>query len=387
MEATGRLIGPELACPGGHLYRAGDRVVTLAAGADGGLVTSQRAAVAAVDLSAETLTLRTDEGQQVLLRKEEAGQRTAWITDMRPRCIAAKARRPSGPTSSPTAGAGNWPTWPCPGPASRPTSEWWRMTYPKAVTDLRRDWSTRRTPTWAIDTVMPDRTTLTRERFEALSSDQQARLAALFHVETAIAGNAIVGICLPNRAATLGQAEAALHSARQPRADLDAGHGMWQDSEAGRAVTDLAHARKAREEAHWTADHGARWRDRHAARKEVGRRAEREVDAQQRWDVHVAPMSTRFDQEIVLHQATLDGARNRFEHRQAATRAVISHGLEQQRHARSLAERIAAERNGLDGVPSAAEVRRAPMQRERFRGFEPAAQYETAASRLPGIEI
>jgi hypothetical protein len=98
-------------------------------------------------------------------------------------------------------------------------------------------------------------------------------------------------------------------------------------------------------------------------------------------------MITRFDHEIADHQATLDGATNRFEHRQAATRAVISHGLEQQRRARSLAERIAAERNDLDGVPSAAEVRRAAMQRERFRRFTPAARYETPASRLPGIEI
>ena len=32
MEASGRLTGPELACPGGATYRAGDRVVTLAPG-------------------------------------------------------------------------------------------------------------------------------------------------------------------------------------------------------------------------------------------------------------------------------------------------------------------------------------------------------------------
>ncbi len=35
MEATGRLSGPELVCPGGPSYRAGDRVVTLAPGRGG----------------------------------------------------------------------------------------------------------------------------------------------------------------------------------------------------------------------------------------------------------------------------------------------------------------------------------------------------------------
>jgi hypothetical protein len=47
MEATGRLAGPELTCPGGNTYRAGDRVVTLSAGAEGRLATSQRAVITA----------------------------------------------------------------------------------------------------------------------------------------------------------------------------------------------------------------------------------------------------------------------------------------------------------------------------------------------------
>ena len=48
MQATGRLSGPELVCPGGNAYRAGDHVITLAP-AIGRLVTSQRAVVTAVD--------------------------------------------------------------------------------------------------------------------------------------------------------------------------------------------------------------------------------------------------------------------------------------------------------------------------------------------------
>jgi hypothetical protein len=89
MEATGRLMGPELTCPGGHVYRAGDRVVTLAAGADGRLVTSQPALITAVDLPGQTLTLRTDDSQHVLVRKEvAAADRLDYGTPRR--CTAVK---------------------------------------------------------------------------------------------------------------------------------------------------------------------------------------------------------------------------------------------------------------------------------------------------------
>ena len=47
----------------------------------------------------------------------------------------------------------------------------------QGVDDLRRDWSTARTPTWALDTGLPDPSALTRENFQALRSDQQAGVA------------------------------------------------------------------------------------------------------------------------------------------------------------------------------------------------------------------
>src|SRR5262249_34040445 len=78
---------------------------------------------------------------------------------------------------------------------------------PQAVDDLRRDWSTQPTPTWAIDTALPDLSALNKRGFDALPSHQQAHFAALFQAEKAIAGSAIAGIRLPDRAATLGQAE------------------------------------------------------------------------------------------------------------------------------------------------------------------------------------
>jgi hypothetical protein len=255
------------------------------------------------------------------------------------------------------------------------------------VDDLRRDWSTTRTPTWALDTALPPPTTLTPENFQALGSDQQAGVAALLHAETTLAGDAVVGIGLPDRAATLGQAEAALAQARQARADLDTGSGVWQTTEAGQAVRDLAQARHARQQAEQAAELGARWRDRHTARKEAAPWAQREVEAEQRWEAHVAPLISRLDQEISRQKASLDGAANRFERRLATSRMVIGHGLELQRYASNLAHRLAAERDNLDGLPTAAEVRRAAMQRQQLQGFPPATQHQPPASRSPAVEL
>ena len=253
MEATGRLCGPELVCPGGGRYRAGDHVVTLAPGANGRLVTSQRAVIAAVDPRRETLTLRTDDGQHVHLGQDEAG------SDRLGYGYATTVHRGQGSTTERAHlfadGGGRELAYVAMSRARQSTHVWTVADdLPQAVDDLRRDWSTPRTPTWALDTALPDPATLTRERFQALPSDQQARFAALLHAETAMAGDAIAGIGLPDRAATLGQAETALAHARQARADLDTGGGVWQDSDAGRAVRDLAQARQARQQAERAAE-------------------------------------------------------------------------------------------------------------------------------------
>ena len=112
MEASGRLSGPELACPGGTNYRAGDRVVTLAPGPGGSLVTSERATVEAVDLAGGSLVLRTDDGRQVRLAAPSTSAPTAWRTGTPQRSTVRRVLRPHGLTSSPTAAGESWPMWP-----------------------------------------------------------------------------------------------------------------------------------------------------------------------------------------------------------------------------------------------------------------------------------
>ncbi len=67
--AAGAITGPEIEAPGGKLYAAGDRVVTLAPSGDVRIVTSERGTVTAVDR--ETLTVRFDDGRRVTLAAEQ----------------------------------------------------------------------------------------------------------------------------------------------------------------------------------------------------------------------------------------------------------------------------------------------------------------------------
>ncbi len=227
MEATGRLPGPELNCPGGHAYRPGDRVVTFAPGSGRQTGHLPAGSHRRREPLAEALTLRTDDGQHMLVRKEEAA------TNRLDYGYATTVHRSQGSTTGRAHlfadGGGRELAYVAMSRARESTHIWTVADdLPQAVDDLRRDWSTRRTPTWAIDTAVPHPTTLTRGSFQALPSDQQARVAALLHAETALAGDAIVGICTPNRAANLGQPEAALAQTRQARTDLDTGRGVWQ---------------------------------------------------------------------------------------------------------------------------------------------------------------
>jgi len=62
MADTGRLTGPELDVDGTG-YRAGDRIVTLAPGTNGGTVTSQRGVVTAVDVDSRSLLVCMNDGR------------------------------------------------------------------------------------------------------------------------------------------------------------------------------------------------------------------------------------------------------------------------------------------------------------------------------------
>jgi conjugative relaxase-like TrwC/TraI family protein len=73
MAAEGRLGGPEIEGRGGARYAAGDRIVTLAPGRGGKVVTSERGLVFLVDQEAQRLVAKMDDGREQVFARDQIG--------------------------------------------------------------------------------------------------------------------------------------------------------------------------------------------------------------------------------------------------------------------------------------------------------------------------
>jgi AAA domain/Viral (Superfamily 1) RNA helicase len=70
MTAAGRLTGPELAVAG-RVFQVGERIVTLAPGAQGQVVTSERGTVTTIDTNSRSLVAQMEDGRQQTFRLED----------------------------------------------------------------------------------------------------------------------------------------------------------------------------------------------------------------------------------------------------------------------------------------------------------------------------
>jgi hypothetical protein len=338
METTGRLSGPELACPGGATYRAGDRVVTLAPGTAGTLVTSERATVSSVEPGSGSLVLRTDDGRHVRLSGEETGADRLGLG------YATTVHRSQGSTTTRAHlfadGGGRELAYVAMSRAREHTHAWTVADdIAQAAEDLRRDWSVRRTPIWALDTGLP--ATAGGEVEASLPKADQARDVALALAEARISANTVARVEAPDFVRKLADAKATLRQAEQARADLVAGRGAYLGTEASQAVFDLHSAEVRLRAAQWDAEHGPRWRDRRAGTKETKAWAERVADARRRWQAHVAPEAARLDVAIDRHQDEVGRLTSSVERQAARSRMVIDRG-------RALRSDVPLLRHGLE---------------------------------------
>ncbi len=347
METDGRLSGPEICCPGGSVYRAGDWVVALATVA--AMVTSQAGTVDSVDPEAGSLVVRTDDGRPVTLDVEEAG------ADCLGYGYATTVHRAEGATVD-TAhlfadGGGRELAYVGMSRARRAAHAWVVADdLGQATEDLRRDWSTTRTPIWAIDTGQPAPTPTAREQAIGDGPDPRVTVVALAHARAALNAKAVGGVTPDDLAPALSDAREALRHLEQARADLDTGSGIYRCTEAGKAVVDVAHARGRLAEAQGTAKYASRWRDRHAASRDTSRWAALETDASRRWQDHVAPEAERLDYRIAEHQVAVEALAARHDRRQAARVGLAHDALGIRRDAARTAAGLDRYRDRLDGV-------------------------------------
>ena len=184
MAAEGRLTGPEIEAPGGARYSAGDRIVTLAPGADGKVVTSERGLVFLVDPERERLVARMDDGrEQVFERDELIASKVAYG-------YATTVHRSQGATCERAHvyedGGGRELAYVAMSRAKEQTQVYVAADdLDQAKEDLARSWQTERRWQWAIDTGTPDLDgqELEREpaalRREALMAERAALVSAI----------------------------------------------------------------------------------------------------------------------------------------------------------------------------------------------------------------
>ena len=150
----GRLSGPEVEAPGGRCYRAGDRVVTLAPGAHGQIVTSERGTITSVNVGDGSMRARMDDGRLQQFPAEATGK------DRMNHGYAITVHRSQGSTVD-TAhrledGGGRELAYVSMSRARERSTVWIVADdVDQAVEDLRRDWPQERRQRWAIDSGTP----------------------------------------------------------------------------------------------------------------------------------------------------------------------------------------------------------------------------------------
>ena len=295
MDEAGRLSGPELVAPGGRAYRAGDCVVTLAPGAGGRLVTSERANITAVDPTTGTVTVRTASGDVHLLAGEDIA---ASRLD---HSYATTVHRSQGATFSTVHrledGGGRELAYVAMSRGRhRATAYAVADDLPQAIEDLRREWSAERRQAWAIDTGTPTRDPLAAEADPGVPAKLRTALrVARLRAER----DAVAAAVPPDPRRDLIAVGRRLAEGRERRFDLEHGRGEWAGAEIGDAARDLVEARARRQQAEGFArDPLMSRRMRRTWQNDARDWARAETDAQTVWDRIGAPRLAQIEGEV-----------------------------------------------------------------------------------------
>jgi conjugative relaxase-like TrwC/TraI family protein len=303
-EAAGRLTGPELQAPGGGRYRAGDRIVTLAPGGDGQLVTSERGVVHAVDPVSGGMLARMDDGRlQQLTAEQTTRERLAHG-------YGVTVHRSQGATVDIAHrfedGGGRELAYVAMSRARQGTTvHVVADDVDQAVEDLRQDWSAERRPQWAIDTGTPaDQHDQRRGSPHAVPAVRRAALEA--------ERDALAAIIPPDRADELRRLEYALRETRDEQEWLDTATASWGHNtellpftrELRAATAERVNAEQvlARGDLGWRARR--RWRAAHADAQQ------REQAAQANYDRAAQPFRDRLVTETAQIHRRLDEVRS-----------------------------------------------------------------------------
>jgi len=241
----GRLSGPEITAPGGRPYRAGDRIVTLAPGAHGQIVTSERGTVMAVNPADGSIDARMDDGRLQHLSAAHTAK------DRLNHGYAITVHRSQGATVDTLQrledGGGRELAYVSMSRARHHATVWVTADdIDQAAEDLKRDWPQERRQRWAIDSGTPATDPIDIER------NRQANPAlrnALRHARLHAEQSAVVAGVPSDVTAELRANQVAQRAERQALADLKNGSGRWSGTKVGNVAQAIERTEQSRQQA------------------------------------------------------------------------------------------------------------------------------------------
>jgi conjugative relaxase-like TrwC/TraI family protein len=332
---AGRLHGPYVTAPGGRCYAAGDRIVTLAPGEDGRLVTSQHGVVTEVHPATQTFSARMDDDSvHAFSRAEMAKDRLAHG-------YALTVHRSQGDTVDVAHrledGGGRELAYVSMSRARRhSTVHVVADDLDQAREDLAREWASERRPRWAIDSGTP----ATRPRdVEAHPGVPAPMRSALRRARLEAEHQAVAGAVPPDVRADLWRANHELLTAEKDRQDLDTGHGCYLDTDLGHAAHRLRDARsRARQAERFAEDPNSSRRNRRYWRHQASEWRAEEAEARRSYDELAEPERVRLDSSI----DELSGHRDELRARVVEREAWLDQHSEAARRLRTLQHEIDA---------------------------------------------
>ncbi|HTW06563.1 MAG TPA: hypothetical protein VME46_03580 [Acidimicrobiales bacterium] len=195
-----------------------------------------------------------------------------------------------------------------------------------------------------------------------LPAPERANLIALAGRQARLHADALRASLPPDPAPALEAATTTVAQLRRERADLQAGKAGHERTEAGQVARDLLGTATRLRAVEEVANHGRRWRERHAATRQLPALAEAAALAQRRWDAQVAPELARLDAETAKAEAVVAELTTAAQRHRASFQEPGRRWLEAEHTYGGLARSLDAYRRRLDGVGPQAAAQRAPQR-------------------------
>ncbi len=295
-EALDRLSGPELVV-GERSYRAGDRIVALAAGAGGEVVTSECGTVAAVDLHGGQLVARMDDDGRL--------QRLAGVdldADHLAHGYALTVHRSQGATVERAHafedGGGRELAYVKMSRAKQASTVYAVAdSLDQAAEDLGWSWAQSRRIGWAIDSGTP---APGARAPEPAADIERAISASLRHARLVAEREALAAVVPVDVGRDYGDAQVRVRRLERQLADLDRGEGegVWRDTPVGEAAVALRHAQIEHRCCLAQANRGVGLRERWQLRRQAQRAREQQGPLQEAFERLAEPERDRIRAEL-----------------------------------------------------------------------------------------